>query len=218
MVNWTQVQESSYMTRIALCLLFSVVAHWGVSSSFAIPSFNPQATKLPMLHIAFQQAAPAPALVPQPEPEKQVQKAPEVLKPIVAKSPEKQPPKKKDVKRVEKPAPKKQQQVAALPVTGAGKEKQNVIPVIKDPNHRHMTPPHYPMRAAELGQQGEVLLYVLVDEYGETKDIKVEASSGHRLLDSAALRAVQDWKFEPAMKDGQAILSWVEQPVNFTLQ
>jgi periplasmic protein TonB len=90
--------------------------------------------------------------------------------------------------------------------------------VIYDARYRQKTPPLYPQRAVELGQQGNVMLHAKIMPSGLPEEIKIVESSGHRLLDKAALAAVRTWVFEPTNINGNAIVSWVRVPVNFVIQ
>jgi TonB family protein len=90
--------------------------------------------------------------------------------------------------------------------------------VIYDARYRQKTPPRYPQRAVELGQQGNVMLHAKIMPSGLPEEIKIVESSGHRLLDKAALAAVRTWVFEPTSINGNAIVSWVRVPVNFVIQ
>jgi protein TonB len=56
-----------------------------------------------------------------------------------------------------------------------------------------------------------------LDATGNVSRVKIYQSSGHSILDSAALGAVKAWNFEPARKSGQAIKSRVRVPVHFKL-
>ncbi|MCA8952874.1 MAG: energy transducer TonB [Planctomycetes bacterium] len=77
--------------------------------------------------------------------------------------------------------------------------------------------PIYPRRARRLGLQGEVLLEVLVGADGRVVLVTVQTSSGHDLLDRAAIRALERWVFEPAMRDGRAVEARIPIPVAFEL-
>jgi protein TonB len=72
------------------------------------------------------------------------------------------------------------------------------------------SPPRYPRRAARLGIHGTVILSVEVRADGRVESCEVETSSGSRLLDEAARRAVRDWQF----RGGPGV---VLVPVVFTL-
>lgn len=56
-------------------------------------------------------------------------------------------------------------------------------------------PPRYPTRARRRGLQGRVVLLVRVDAAGGVAEIRVDHSSGHRMLDRAALKTVRNWRF-----------------------
>ena len=90
--------------------------------------------------------------------------------------------------------------------------------VVHNANYRKRTPPMYPRRAVELGQQGVVLLHAEVLPDGHPRDLKIVQSSGHRLLDVAAVAAVKTWQFEPSNVDGAPVTSWVRVPVRFVIQ
>ena len=79
-------------------------------------------------------------------------------------------------------------------------------------------PPRYPERARTLGQQGTVLLHAEILPNGYSQHLKVAVSSGHQLLDGAAIAAVKQWQFVPAYEHGYPVAHWVSVPVRFTLQ
>lgn len=56
-------------------------------------------------------------------------------------------------------------------------------------------PPEYPERARRSGQEGTVCLEVRLDQAGTPLEVAVARSSGHRLLDLAAMAAVRRWRF-----------------------
>jgi len=100
----------------------------------------------------------------------------------------------------------------------SGATGQNESTVISEAKYRHQTSPVYPSRALDMGHQGTVTLHAEVLPSGRPGELKVFQSSGHRLLDRAALSAVKKWRFEPTNIDGKAIVSWVRVPVNFVIQ
>jgi protein TonB len=79
-------------------------------------------------------------------------------------------------------------------------------------------PPVYPRRAIDLRAQGEALIGALLDTAGRPHDLRVLRSSGHPMLDRAALTAVAGWAFEPGRRAGQPVAARVEIPVRFTLR
>lgn len=86
------------------------------------------------------------------------------------------------------------------------------------PAYQQNRQPEYPPMARRRGMSGTVLLKVLVDTEGRVADLAVERSSGHGLLDRAALQAVRQWLFSPATDDGVPVAMWVTVPITFRLQ
>lgn len=78
--------------------------------------------------------------------------------------------------------------------------------------------PIYPLAARRAGQEGRVLLTVVVDRTGAVAEARVSESSGHRLLDRSALKAVRQWHFLPAQRRGRAVATTVSVPVVFALE
>ncbi|MCB1561254.1 MAG: energy transducer TonB [Xanthomonadales bacterium] len=85
-------------------------------------------------------------------------------------------------------------------------------------SYGHITNVDYPRRAREKRLEGDVMLRILVDVTGDPLEVQVESSSGHRVLDVAALKAVRKWKFNPGLSNGQPIQGWVLVPINFSLK
>ncbi|HEX2082836.1 MAG TPA: energy transducer TonB, partial [Xanthomonadaceae bacterium] len=77
--------------------------------------------------------------------------------------------------------------------------------------------PEYPVAAARVQEEGTVLVRVEVDANGRAGDVSIARRSGSRDLDRAALDAVKQWRFRPAMRNGKAVASVAEVPVEFTL-
>lgn len=75
--------------------------------------------------------------------------------------------------------------------------------------------PAYPREALRAGVGGVVMVRALVDANGVPTDVDVVQRSGHRELDRAALMTVRKWRFEPALRNGKAISSTVQVPVDF---
>jgi len=83
--------------------------------------------------------------------------------------------------------------------------------------YRETPKPLYPERARKEGQQGRVLLRVLVDRQGRSKSVEVSGSSGSETLDRAAAEAIKLWRFSPARYGDKPVESWVRIPVDFRL-
>jgi len=77
--------------------------------------------------------------------------------------------------------------------------------------------PQYPIIARKRGFQGTVVLEVLIDKDGSVGELRLFTSSGHKILDRAALASVKDWLFEPGMRGNQKVEMWVRVPIRFQL-
>ena len=78
--------------------------------------------------------------------------------------------------------------------------------------------PAYPPLARRRGEEGQVLLRVLVSTTGRAAQLELQQSSGSALLDEAAQTAVRQWKFVPAQRAGVAVESRVLVPIVFRLE
>lgn len=78
--------------------------------------------------------------------------------------------------------------------------------------------PEYPRAAREAGWEGTVVLQVEVLPDGLAGTVGVHKTSGHPLLDEAASRAVQGWRFVPAMDGNFPVRTVVHLPIRFDLR
>ena len=67
------------------------------------------------------------------------------------------------------------------------------------------TAPNYPQSELRKRQQGWVELNYVVTKDGEVVEPVVEASSGSRAFERAAINTVKRWRYEPALLDGEPI-------------
>ncbi|HXF67131.1 MAG TPA: energy transducer TonB, partial [Burkholderiales bacterium] len=93
-----------------------------------------------------------------------------------------------------------------------------VTPPRLDASYLRNPPPRYPLAARRAGEQGTVLLRVLVARDGQPARVELERSSGSRHLDAAALEAVKAWRFIPARRGTEPLESWVLVPIVFRLE
>ena len=75
--------------------------------------------------------------------------------------------------------------------------------------------PPYPPIAKIAGAQGAVVVQVLIDEQGHV--LSAKATSGHPLLQQAAVQTAYKWKFTPTMLSGQPVKVTGVVTYNFTL-
>ena len=78
--------------------------------------------------------------------------------------------------------------------------------------------PAYPSASRRLGEEGRVVLRVLVESDGRPAEVTIKTSSGFPRLDQAAEDAVRRWKFVPARKGDEAVRAAVLVPIVFNLR
>lgn len=189
----------------------------------------------PMLVSLVSNPAPEPELLPLVPPPPEIKQKP-VEKKIV----------KKVEKRQPEPAPQVQQQVAEQPVAqeipqevvqetkaanvetptpkAVAKDEPKPAepePVVEPPRfgvaYLNNPAPGYPSMSRRLGEEGRVLLRVLVAKDGKAESVELEQTSGFERLDQSAIDVVKKWSFIPAKKGKETISAYVLVPVKFTL-
>jgi protein TonB len=78
--------------------------------------------------------------------------------------------------------------------------------------------PAYPVLARRRNWQGTVILSVRVSQLGTVDRVEIKQSSGHGLLDKAALKAVLQWRFRTGMEKNRPVAMTVLVPVHFRLR
>lgn len=78
--------------------------------------------------------------------------------------------------------------------------------------------PAYPSLSRRFGEQGRVLLRVLVEPDGLPSSVELRTTSGFERLDQSALDAVRRWKFVPAKRGDKPVAAWVVVPILFNLK
>jgi periplasmic protein TonB len=76
--------------------------------------------------------------------------------------------------------------------------------------------PSYTEEARRAKTQGTCVLWLIVDATGHPRDIKVVRGLGYG-LDAKAVEAVQQWRFQPAMKNGKPVDVQISVEVAFNL-
>lgn len=148
---------------------------------------------------------PVARLRPKPPEPLPVITAVEAPSPIVAPAPPPEPPATPEppaLPAVVAPAP------APVPVT----------PPLFNADYLRNPPPAYPPLSRRLGEEGRVVLRVLVSPGGEAAEVQLRSSSGYARLDEAAREIVRRWKFVPAKRGEHPVAAWVLIPVSFKLE
>ena len=81
----------------------------------------------------------------------------------------------------------------------------------------HSVHPIYPRIAKKSGWEGTVLVRVTVETNGRASKVVVTRSSGRKVLDNAAVKAVKRWSFRPARDGNIPIRTQVVIPIKFSL-
>jgi protein TonB len=182
-----------------------------------------ESTPLPHVHeLAIELAPPPP---PPPEPPKVI---PKIVK--VAPAPVKAAPQMPVVRQVtpvdSTPSTAETVQVATTPAPPVA------APVVVAPpppapepvteargyaGYRNNPAPDYPVQAQNRGQQGKVVLNVHVLASGKVGEVTVSKTTGFKILDDSAIKAVMNWSFEPAKRGQTPIDGWVKVPLDFKI-
>jgi TonB family protein len=76
--------------------------------------------------------------------------------------------------------------------------------------------PEYTEEARRAKTQGTCILWLIVDAEGHPRDIRIVRGLGFG-LDTKAIEAVKQWRFEPALKDGKPVNVQISVEVGFRL-
>ena len=94
------------------------------------------------------------------------------------------------------------------------------------PRIRKQTKPVYPKSAFDLRLEGVVEVEFIVDARGRVRDgwaikpkepVRGGLEAATRDLQQAAVAAVRNWEFEPALKDGRPVPTLARAPMTFTI-
>ena len=77
--------------------------------------------------------------------------------------------------------------------------------------------PPYPRQSKRLGEQGTVIIRVLITPEGRAEKAEIRTSSGYLRLDETALSTVQRWRFVPGQRNGAPEAMWFNVPIRFVL-
>ncbi len=103
------------------------------------------------------------------------------------------------------------------PAASAGGDIQTTVD-LSPVRYARTVKPRYPRKARRAGWEGTTVLKVRVDPDGAPDRVMVDRTSGFDILDAAAVKAVQRWRFHPARRGIEALSSWVRVPVAFKLK
>ncbi|HEU4624049.1 MAG TPA: energy transducer TonB [Steroidobacteraceae bacterium] len=145
----------------------------------------------------------APEEVPPPPPQMMSVHVPAIEPPLVSIAEEPAPNAITVAKVEQQPAP------APQPATATPHE-------ITDVAYIQPPAPKYPPESRRTGEEGLVVLRVVINEAGRAAQIEVERSSGYARLDAAARAAVERALFKPYIENGVARVATARIPIEFT--
>jgi protein TonB len=161
---------------------------------------------------------PAPIMVsliksPDPEPVPPV----EIPKPKKVKLPD--PPKKVLVAESTRPSPTNAVTPPEPPAPAPPAADKDQAIILPDVNAAYLDNPRppYPPLSRRNGEEGKVLLRVVINTSGLVDAIAIDRSSGFSRLDTAALETVRKWKFTPGRQGSRLVVASVIVPVSFSL-
>ena len=85
------------------------------------------------------------------------------------------------------------------------------------PRAAYQAPMVYPPRARSQGVEGYVVFSLLIGITGEIEQVQIVESYPEGVFDEAATQGINQWQFEPAMYQGQAVRAWAKQRIRFDL-
>lgn len=103
------------------------------------------------------------------------------------------------------------------PARKAGGGAGNSAPIARDARLNNPEPP-YPYESRRRGEEGRVILNVLVAADGTASSVEVDKGSGYRRLDMTARKTVSRWRFIPAKQNNAAVEAWAKVTIIFKLR
>lgn len=158
----------------------------------------PPAPPTPVKHLAAKAPAPTQPAAPQPLAMADLTPSPNAPVGVIA------------------PAPVTQ--TIAAPVAMAAPAPARVELPSSDANYLQNPKPPYPALSKRLGEQGKVMVRVLIGVDGTAQKAEIKQSSGFDRLDQSALTTVLRWRYVPGKRAGVPEAMWFNVPINFVLE
>lgn len=214
---------------LLFCLAASLAFHVLVFAFFPGWMRVTVAPPAPVLDVVIASAepesVPALPLLPSPEVQRRLQPSPQTVLPDVINKPERLPTETPIAVTQPNPAVPPALTVPVEPSRPAVETKpapvarvEAVTPPAYNAAYLRNPPPRYPQAARRNGDEGTVMLRVLVNPEGAPVQVELDRSSGSSPLDSAAVDAVRNWRFVPARRGTQNVEGWVRVPIVFRLE
>jgi protein TonB len=123
---------------------------------------------------------------------------------------------------LEVPATVVQQEVSApVPAISKVTPTPQLPPLVlpsSDADYLQNPKPPYPALSKRLGEQGKVVVRVLIGIDGMAQKTEIKQSSGFDRLDQTALNTVLRWRYVPGRRAGVPEAMWFNVPISFVLE
>jgi periplasmic protein TonB len=221
---------------LALVIFFHVGGGWALTQVEPVKLIVGDVAPMEVRMVpAEQQAQPDPPLdepppppeVPPPELATVIDPPPPDLPPPVFPVEAPPPPPPPEPEKPKPPPPKPVQKRPPTPQAPVDAQPQQAAPAapaaprtVSASQLGYIVPPNpiYPARSRKAGEEGKVMVRVLIDVTGRPAQVSMQTSSGHPELDQSALSAVRAAQFRPYAEGGIAQAVWVLVPINFVLR
>lgn len=206
-------------------VLLHVAALWGLNSGLLrrpTEVFVPVQMLSELIAPAEPQVRPAPAQQPRPQPPV-ARKRPVPLAPAPRPVAPRQPPSPQAPVAVAEPQPlappaPAAPAVATAPASEAPPASARVELPSTNAEYLQNPAPTYPPASRRAGEQGKVIVRVLIGTDGMAREAELRQSSGYDRLDRAALDTVRKWRYVPGKRNGVPEAMWFNVPINFVLE
>ena len=213
---------ASRVIGFALVILLHLAAAYALVKALAHRSVIATPVLIETQIVAETPRAPEPVTIPKPvEPSPPIQNPPPVQAPA---SPRPPPPPRHAELRVETKPSSSPPQTAIVapppePVAPPAPAQSTPVQIMPHLDLQHSHEPEYPVQSRQLGEQGSVVLQVLVGVDGGVLETKLVQSSGYDRLDQAALRELKtSYRFIPGTIDGKPQPMWYMIKYNWKLR
>jgi protein TonB len=200
-----------------ICYAVAVAFHAVVLFYLKPPASHPP-KMIERTYVDIALTAPPPPESPKPQPPPSVpQPKIETPTPQPKPEPKPQPTTPKADLAIPAPKPEPPPPVAKLVIIPQSKPPMEYVPVTQ-PNYARRAEPIYPEQARRWHQEGIVVLALFINELGALDKVEILKSSGFPLLDAAAVKAMKQSRFDPAMDGVMPIRARAEATVTFRLE
>jgi protein TonB len=216
MAGWDTHDRSSRFGGLAFVIALHVAVIWALLQYEPARSALAEAVPIMVSLITPQPVVEKPRVLPKPLPVKPrpATPAPPVPQQIIAAAPTAPEPALAPTPPPPAPAPV----IAAPPPAPVPAVATPVVPPSFSASYLENPAPAYPPLSRRVGEQGKVMLRVLVNAKGTADTVELRSSSGSSRLDDAAVESVKHWRFVPARQGDLPVAAWVLVPITFSLK